>query len=121
MALVDGGGFFFMRLGIKQYVTIVTIAAIASGIALFLRDPSLSADVVRAAMTFGLISTLAQALRYRTGSESSGSLSFIPILASAAIAPHWISVVCVGVASLAAQVFARKTPLKAIFNSAQNT
>src|SRR3954463_15946982 len=100
MDLVGHGGFNFMRIGIKQYVALVTLAAIASGTALFLRDPSFSGEFVRAALTFGLISTLAQALRYHTGSESSGSLSFIPILASAAIAPHWISVLCVAFASL---------------------
>jgi HD-GYP domain-containing protein (c-di-GMP phosphodiesterase class II) len=109
-----------MRLGIKQYVTLVTIAAAVSCGALFWRDATLPTDFLRAALTFGLISTLAQALRYRTGSESSGSLSFIPILASAAVAPHWISVVCVGVASLVAQVIARKPLVKTIFNSAQN-
>lgn len=109
-----------MRIGIKQYVSLVTFAAIASGIALYFRNPDFSVDFVRAAVTFGLISTLAQALRYRTGSESSGSLSFIPILASAAIAPQWITVVAVAVASLAAQLLAGKQILKIIFNSAQN-
>jgi HD-GYP domain-containing protein (c-di-GMP phosphodiesterase class II) len=114
------GFFTYMRLSIKQYVTLVSLAALASAFALYLRDPSFSGDFLRAAMTFGLISSLAQALRYRTGSESSGSLSFIPILASAAIAPHWISVVAVTLASLTAQLLARKTPLKTLFNSAQN-
>src|SRR4051812_23972964 len=106
---------------IKQYVTLVTLAAIAAGIALFLRDPTFPAAFIRAAVTFGLISTLAQALRYRTASEAaSGSLSFIPVLASAAIAPHWVSVVSVTLASLAAQALAQKTFLKTVFNSAQN-
>jgi HD-GYP domain-containing protein (c-di-GMP phosphodiesterase class II) len=109
-----------MNRGIKQYVSLVTLAAIGSGLALYLRDPHLPVEFVRAAMTFGLISTLAQALRHRTGTESSGSLSFIPVLASAAIAPHWTSVAAVALASLAAQILARKAPLKTIFNSAQN-
>lgn len=109
-----------MRVGIRPYVAIVTIAACAAGVALFVRDPNFSSEFARAALTFGLISTLAQALRYRTGSESSGSLSFIPILASAAIAPHWISVVCVAIASLIAQLIARKPIVKVLFNSSQN-
>ena len=109
-----------MRLGIKQYVAFVTLAAIASCVVLVYREPSFSATFVRAALTFGLISTLAQALSYRTGLESDGSLSFIPILASAAIAPHWMSVVCVAGSSLAAQILARKPLVKTIFNSAQN-
>ena len=53
------------------------------------------------------------------GSEASGSLSFIPVLASAAIAPHWVSVVAVALRILAAQVLARKTFLKTVFNRHQ--
>jgi HD-GYP domain-containing protein (c-di-GMP phosphodiesterase class II) len=109
-----------MRLGINRYVTLVALAAIASGVVLFLRDPILSVPFARAAITFGLISILAQALSYRTGLESDGSLSFIPILASAAIAPHWTSVACVGAASLAAQLLGRKPLIKILFNTSQN-
>jgi len=109
-----------MNRAIKQYVTLVCIAALSSSVVLFLRDPELPTEFLRAAITFGLISTLAQALRYRTGNEASGSLSFIPVLASAAIAPHWISVVSVALASLAAQLLARKPLLKVVFNTAQN-
>jgi putative nucleotidyltransferase with HDIG domain len=109
-----------MRIGIREYVGLVTLAAVGAGAALYIRDPRFSVDFARAALTFGLISTLAQALRYRTGTESSGSLSFIPILASAAIAPDWITVCCVAIASLIAQLFARKPLVKTVFNSAQN-
>jgi putative nucleotidyltransferase with HDIG domain len=109
-----------MRIGIKQYVTFVIVAAFAAGAALFLRDPSFSGFFLRAALTFGLINTLAQALRYQSGTESTGSLSFIPILASAAIAPNWITVLCVAVASLVSQLVARKPLIKTIFNSTQN-
>jgi HD-GYP domain-containing protein (c-di-GMP phosphodiesterase class II) len=106
--------------GIKQYVTLVTLAAVAGGAALYMRDPTLPVDFARAALTFGMISALAQVLRYRTGSGGSGSLSFIPVLASAAIAPHWISVVSVALASLAAQLLARKTFVRTVFNSSQS-
>jgi HD-GYP domain-containing protein (c-di-GMP phosphodiesterase class II) len=106
--------------GIKQYVTLITLAAVASGAALYMRDPTLPVDFARAALTFGMISALAQVLRYRTGSGGSGSLSFIPVLASAAIAPHWISVVSVALASLAAQLLARKTFVRTVFNSSQS-
>jgi HD-GYP domain-containing protein (c-di-GMP phosphodiesterase class II) len=109
-----------MRTRINQYVAVVVAGAIGAGVALFLRDPTFSREFARAAITFGLISTLAQALRYRTSRDSSGSLSFIPLLASAAIAPHWMSVVAVGLSALAAQIFTKKAPLKAVFNTAQS-
>jgi HD-GYP domain-containing protein (c-di-GMP phosphodiesterase class II) len=114
------GVFSFMVSGIKQYVGLVTLAAIVSGALLYLGDPTIPVDFARAALTFGMISALAQVLRYRTGSGGSGSLSFIPVLASAAIAPHWISVVSVALASLAAQLLARKSLVRTVFNSAQS-
>jgi len=109
-----------MSMRIHQYVAVVTAGALGAIVALVLQDPSVSSEFARAAITFGLISILAQALRYRTGSESSGSLSFIPLLASAAIAPHWICVVSVGLSALTAQIVTKKTPIKAVFNTAQS-
>jgi putative nucleotidyltransferase with HDIG domain len=104
---------------INQYVGVVCAGAVGAGLAVFLRDPSVSGEYARASITFGLISMLAQALAYQTGRESSGSLSFIPLLASAAIAPHWLCVVSVACSALCAQVMARRTPVKAIFNTGQ--
>ena len=76
-------------------------------------------DYARASLTFGMISMLAEALRYQTSRESTGSLSFIPLLASAAIAPHWLCVLAIGLAALSAQLFTKKSALKATFNTAQ--
>jgi putative nucleotidyltransferase with HDIG domain len=115
-----GGGFSFMSNRINQYVGVVCLGAVGAVVALALRDPTLPSDYARASVTFGLISMLAQALAYRTGRESSGSLSFIPLLASAAIAPHWVCVIAVGCSALLAQVLATKTPVKAMFNTGQS-
>jgi len=109
-----------MVMRIKQYVTLVTTAAVASTAVLVLQNPAIPAEFAQAALTFGMISALAQVLRYRTGSGGSGSLSSIPVLASAAIAPHWVSVVSIAIASLVAQILARKTFVRTVFNSAQS-
>src|SRR3954468_10807031 len=114
------GGFTLMVMRIKQYVTLVTTAAVASTAVLVLQNPAIPAEFAQAALTFGMISALAQVLRYRTGSGGSGSLSFIPVLASAAIAPHWVSVVSIAIASLVAQILARKTFVRTVFNTAQS-
>jgi putative nucleotidyltransferase with HDIG domain len=50
-----------------------------------------------------------------------GSVSFIPVLASAAIAPHWITVAVVAGASLTGQIVAKREPIRAVFNTAQET
>jgi putative nucleotidyltransferase with HDIG domain len=86
---------------------------------LFVTDPTFNVEFARAALTFGVISVLAQLLSYRTGRSSTGSVSFIPVLASAAIAPHWVSIVAVVASSLAGQIVANRNRLRTIFNPAQ--
>ena len=104
---------------IERYVLLTCVAAAGMSFVLYTRDPAFSLPFARAALTFGLISILAQLLRYRTSRERAGSLSFIPVLASAAIAPHWVSALSVGVSALVAQLLAKKAPLKTAFNTAQ--
>jgi len=108
-----------MKSPIARYVALVCLAALGASIALFLGEPAFNGEFARAALTFGLISVLTQLLSYRTGGSSTGSVSFIPVLASAAIAPHWVSVVAVIASSLAGQIVAKRNLLRTIFNPAQ--
>jgi putative nucleotidyltransferase with HDIG domain len=108
-----------MNKRIARYVALVCVAAIGAGFALYLREPDFSVPFANAAVTFGLISVLAQLLSYNTGRSSTGSVSFIPVLASAAIAPHWVSVLAVVGSSLTGQIVAKRNRLRTIFNPAQ--
>jgi HD-GYP domain-containing protein (c-di-GMP phosphodiesterase class II) len=108
-----------MQAQISRYVTLVSAAAVGTAAVLYMRDPGFNAEFARAALTFGMISVLANVLTHKTSSDATGSLSFIPVLASAAIAPHWLTAVVVAAAALAAQLFARRTALKSLFNVAQ--
>jgi putative nucleotidyltransferase with HDIG domain len=106
---------------IARYVGLVCIAAIGAGVVLYLQDPTFSLPFAQAALTFGFIGVLTQLFSYRTGRGSMGSVSFIPVLASAAIAPHWVSVVVVATASLAGQIVAKRDRIRSVFNAAQET
>jgi putative nucleotidyltransferase with HDIG domain len=108
-----------MTRSIVRYVSLVVVAALGAGLVLFSTDPSFNSEFARAALTFGLISVLTQLLSYRTGRSSTGSVSFIPVLASAAIAPNWVSVIAVVASSLAGQLVAKRNILRTIFNPAQ--
>lgn len=108
-----------MQKQISRYVVLVCAAAIGCTAVLYLHNPALDVAFARAALTFGAISVLAQLLSHRTSREATGSLSFIPVLASAAIAPHWLTAVAVAGSALAAQLLANKGPLKTAFNVAQ--
>ena len=115
----SGVSLLLMKSSITRYVSLVCAAAIAAGLVLYISDPVFSVPFFRAAGTFALISLLAELLSYRTSRESSGSLSFIPVLATAAIAPHWVSVVAVGASAFAGQIVSKKDALKTLFNGAQ--
>jgi HD-GYP domain-containing protein (c-di-GMP phosphodiesterase class II) len=119
LGLVGFGGFFHMQRQISRYVVLVLVAAVGTAVALYLRDTAFTPAFAKAALTFGLISVLANVLSHKTSGDANGSLSFIPVLASAAIAPHWLTAVVVAGAALVAQVLARKGPLKSVFNVAQ--
>jgi len=106
---------------ISRYVWLVCIAAVGAGVFLYLEDPAFSLPFAQAALTFGFIGVLTQLFSYRTGRGSMGSVSFIPVLASAAIAPHWVSVVVVAAASLAGQIVAKRDRIRSVFNAAQET
>jgi len=108
-----------MNSPIVRYVSLVVVAAVGASFVLFVNDPTFNASFARAAVTFGVISVLAQLLSYRTGVGSTGSISFIPVLASAAIAPNWVSVVAVLASSLTGQIVAKRNALRTIFNPAQ--
>lgn len=108
-----------MQRQISRYVALVVAAAVGTVTALYLRDPVFDPAFAQAALTFGLISVLANILTHKTRDDASGSLSFIPVLASAAIAPHWLTAVGVAGAALAAQAMARRGALKTVFNVAQ--
>lgn len=108
-----------MRSTIGRYVLLVCLAAVSAIAVLYYTEPEFSVVFARAAITFGLISILSHLLSYRTSRQSTGSLSFIPILATAALAPHWVTVVAVGASGVAARLLAKKEPLKTVFNLAQ--
>ncbi len=104
---------------IQRYVVaIATLAASALG-ALYLREPTLPLPYLRIALVFGAIGLLARLLRHPTGKETTGSLAFIPMLASATMAPHWITVVCVAVGVAIDQRVSRNDWQKVIFNVGQ--
>jgi putative nucleotidyltransferase with HDIG domain len=106
---------------IVRYVLLVCVAAIGGGVAVFVRDPAFSLPFAQAALTFGFVGILTNLFTYRTGHGSLGSVSFIPVLASAAIAPHWVTVAVVAASSLIGQIISKREWIRAVFNAAQQT
>lgn len=104
---------------LKVYVGSVVIAALGTWAALFWLyhdrpDRWLVALVCMA--TWGLITQL---LEHRIGGDSVGSIASIPYLAGAFLVAGWEMVAAIVSAEVIAACFHRRTPIKAIFNTAQ--
>jgi HD-GYP domain-containing protein (c-di-GMP phosphodiesterase class II) len=106
---------------IQQYVALVCLAALGAAAALVIQNPEFDRSFARAAASFGLISILAHLLSHKMTKETTGSLSFIPVLASAAVAPHWTTVLAVGISAVVEQLVVKRQPVKIIFNTAQQS
>ncbi|MGI8509981.1 MAG: HD-GYP domain-containing protein [Gemmatimonadaceae bacterium] len=106
---------------VRTYVLFTGIAAASAGTALFLRAPQFSWSYAQAVLCLGGIAVLAQLLGYSLGRAIVGTVSFVPLLAMAAIAPGWMSIVGVAVVTLIVQLFRPYPKIKQWFNIAQQS
>jgi HD-GYP domain-containing protein (c-di-GMP phosphodiesterase class II) len=104
---------------IERFVFGVTTAGLVASFAVFKGDPSIPSGFVRIALVFGAISLLARILGHKSGQYTQGSLAFIPMLASATMAPHWVTLSAVATSALIEQLLARKDWRKVLFNTSQ--
>ena len=104
---------------IERYVLAIAVLGVAASGFLYSLEPSVPLGYARIAVVFGAIGLLARLLRHRIGTETTGSLAFIPMLASATMAPHWTTVACVALAVLVDQLVARTDWKKTLFNVSQ--
>lgn len=109
-----------MSTRIRAYVGILTALAIAATVMVYLVDPAVSMPMLRAAIVFALLSAVCEMLAYKKAARSeSGSIAFLPILASVIVAPSWVTVVAVSVATAFVQIANRRVLIKGFFNVAQ--
>jgi hypothetical protein len=105
---------------IRIYVgTLCVVSGVAAG-TVYLTDPSVTWALFRAAAVFAALSAVCEMLAYKkTARSESGSISFLPILASVIVAPNWITVASVTVATIGVQIANRRVFIKGVFNVAQ--
>ena len=107
---------------VRIYVTTLTALAIGATATVYRFDPVVPMTFVRAAIVFALLSAVCEMLAYKKAARSeSGSVAFLPILASVIVAPVWVTVVAVAVATAGVQAANKRAPIKALFNVAQVT
>ncbi|MGI8548711.1 MAG: HD-GYP domain-containing protein [Gemmatimonadaceae bacterium] len=108
-----------MNSRVKVYVIATATAALAAAIVLFLQTRDLDVRFAQAVVCLGGVALLAQLLGYSLERTIDGSVSFVPLLAMAAVAPSWMSVVATLVVTLIVQLLRSHGKIKKVFNVAQ--
>ncbi len=107
---------------IRIYVGTLLLVALGAAAMVYLMSPTITRDFVRAAAVFAALSAVCEMLAWKKAARSeSGSISFLPILASVIVAPNWATVAAVSIATLAVQIANRRVLIKAVFNVVQAT
>jgi hypothetical protein len=107
-----------MRGPIKSYVTVITVAALLLGGAVYLHAPGISEAMWQDALLLCGLAVTAELLAVFLPQSATGSIGFIPYFAAAVVVPGWPSVLSVVVVKATAEIWARKAPIKAILNIA---
>ena len=107
---------------VRIYVGSLTSLALMVTALVYLLDPAIDPTFVKAAIVFASLSAICELLAYKKAARSeSGSIAFLPILASVIVAPSWVTIVAVAIATTLIQVANRRVFIKALFNVAQVT
>lgn len=106
---------------VRTYVgSLVALGAVAA-YGVYMADPIPTLALLQAAVCFAMLSALCELLAYKKAAPSeSGSIAFLPMLASVVVAPHWLTIVCLVLSGCIVEAHRnRHAPIKGLFNVAQ--
>jgi hypothetical protein len=109
-----------MGKAVRIYVGCVIAAAVLLLATLYRAFPSVDAHALSAVLLLGSLALVSETLGYLLPRSATGSISFIPYLACVLIVPGWETVLVSAAVKGIVELFARRHPLKAVFNVAQN-
>jgi hypothetical protein len=118
------GVLFFVSLThsrINVYVLLVCSAAGVASVAVFLQAPAFDLRYAQGTLFLAVLGVISQFLVFKLPVAGLASISFIPFLAVALVAPNWIAVAVVAAANIFTEILNRRVAQKAIFNVAQMT
>jgi hypothetical protein len=105
---------------IRVYVGTLVVLAAVTFAWVYNLSPQLSRGTLKGALWFAALAALSGLLAYKKAARrETGSVAFLPMLASVIVAPSWITVACLGAATVVVEVASRRALIKAIFNVAQ--
>lgn len=105
---------------IRVYVGGLVVLAVLVFVWVYSLNPTLDAVSLRASLWFGALSALSGLLAYKKAARrETGSIAFLPMLASVILAPSWPTIAAVGIATVIVEIAAKRAVIKAIFNISQ--
>jgi putative nucleotidyltransferase with HDIG domain len=107
-----------MRQATKLYILGVALAAVLTAGLLVAVDPRPSASARDAVVLLSCLAFVAEMMSVVLSRSASGSIAFIPYLASIFVAPNWLALLGATFVRLVTE--RRRDPLKAFFNLAQH-
>ena len=108
-----------MNSQVRTYVAVTIFLAFAATAALYVQAPAFNSNFGTAVLCLGTIALLTQILTFTLARTATGSISFVPFLASAAIAPHWLTPVSIFIVVTIIQATRSVHIVKRIFNVGQ--
>ena len=118
---MDGGPRYYMKEPVRTYIFVIALLASASLALLVWVAPSVDAAHFRAVATLSVIALGTHMMGHRLARNATGSVSFVPFLASAAISPDWATAASVIFVTVLVQVVRRRRWLQGTFNVCQQT
>ena len=110
-----------MKQSVRTYILSTVLLASASLAFLIWTVPIVGMSHIRAVATLSLIALATHLMGHRLARNAMGSVSFVPFLASAAIAPDWATALGVILVNGLVQVVRRRPPAQGVFNISQHT
>ena len=109
-----------MSIRIRVYVSSLVLLAAATFAWVYKLSPDFSWTAAKGALWFGALAAVSGLAAYKKGARrETGSIAFLPMLASVIVVPSWMTVACLGAATIIVEAAARRVLLKAVFNVAQ--
>jgi hypothetical protein len=108
---------------VRIYVASLAVLGMSAAYFVYVASPRLTTPLFQAAVCFAALTALCELLAYKKAARSeSGSIAFLPMLASVVVAPHWITIACLAVSGLVVETRRnRHAVIKGLFNISQAT
>ncbi len=109
-----------MSIRIRTYVGGLVLLAASTFVWVYALSPKVDWVMTKGALWFGALAAISGIAAYKKGARrETGSIAFLPMLASVIVVPSWITVAVLGAAILIVELAARRQVLKLVFNVAQ--